>query len=266
MLIVTTAIFTRSCCYGGRRFTIHFQTVHAGRADPRPHFLYRRKDWHRHSSTATASTSIVVEWQIDHRARGTIGALLHTGDATPAVGRGTVVDGPVQQRLDALPVHKVAGVEGQAEAQDVSGQDGPELPQVLGAVDVVGRNVEAQDERDGDEDEAADGVEHLDGEGDAVALVLVVEHPRQGVGWAGRVDVDGVGIAADEQLQRLFFDDQFFADGGVVSVGGACCCGRHVLIGRHRRRRVRTCRRCGRSIGIERYGNVAVVPRGQTES
>ena len=162
MIIVATAIFTRSCHGGGRWFTTHLQTVHAGRADPRPHFLYRRKDRHRHStSTSTASTSIVVEGQIYHRARGTIGSLLHAGDATPAVCRGAVVDGPVQQRLDALPVHEVAGVEGQAEAQDVSGQDGPELPQVLGAVDVVGRNVEAQDERDGDEDEAADGVSEL---------------------------------------------------------------------------------------------------------
>lgn len=62
-------------------------------------------------------------------------------------------------RLDALPVHKVAGVEGQAEAEDVAGQDGPEFPWVLRAVDVVGGDAEAYDQRHGDEDKAADGVE-----------------------------------------------------------------------------------------------------------
>ena len=41
----------------------------------------------------------------------------------------------------------------------MAGQDGPEFPWVLRAVDVVGGDAEAYDQRHGDEDKVADGVE-----------------------------------------------------------------------------------------------------------
>ena len=143
--------------------------------------------------------------------------LFHAGNATPSIGGGAIVDGTVQQGLDALPIDKVTGPKGQAQTQNVSHQDRPKFPHVLGAVNVIGRYVEAKRQGHGDEDKSTNGVEYLDGEGDAMALVLIVEHSRQGVGRSGRVDVDGVGRSVHEELEGFFFDYQFFSDGVVVS-------------------------------------------------
>ena len=155
--------------------------------------------------------------QIDHPI-GTHIALLHAGNATPSVRGGAIVNGTIQQGLDALPIDKVTGPVGQAQTQNVSHQDRPKFPHVLGTVNVIGRYVEAQRQGHGDENKSANGVEYLDWEGDAMTLVLIVEHPRQGVRWSGRVDVDGVGRPVHEELEGIFFDYQFFPDGAVVSV------------------------------------------------
>mmetsp|Transcript_29824 Transcript_29824/g.87015 ORF Transcript_29824/g.87015 Transcript_29824/m.87015 type:complete len:250 (+) Transcript_29824:122-871(+) len=240
MVVIAGAILIRSSCGGhssDRRPASRLQTVHAGRAHAR---LHRREDRPRPASRS-------VEGQVDHTVGGRV-SLLHAGDATSAVGGGAIVNGPVQQGLDALPVDKVAGIEGQAQAEAVAHKDAPKFPHVLRAVDVIGRYVKAQGQRHGDEDDSAKGVKYLDGEGDAMALVLIVEHARQGEGRTGRVDVDGVGRSVDEKLEGFFFDYQFLSDGGVVSAAAAvvvvvaagCGGGRCVLIGRHCRRYVGT--------------------------